>query len=139
MFEIHSKCLIWANFKNKIKTLDGVYENLFPFLTIFNDFFLQIFLTIFKTLTKKVTFILKMELRLKVELRTTEENRGYEQIIKLKFPGSQKSWDEKKILEGTPKLLHNSSSTDDETTINVVLYAVGFLKQHMEKDKNGSF
>ena len=45
----------------------------------------------------------------------------------------------KKILEGTPKLLHNSSSTDDETTINVVLYAVGFLKQHMEKDKNGSF
>lgn len=75
----------------KIKTLDGVYENLFPFLTIFNDFFLQIFLTIFKTLTKKVTFILKMELRLKVELRTTEENRGYEQIIKLKFPGSQKS------------------------------------------------
>ena len=36
--------LISANFKNEIKTLDGVYENVFPFLTmifslgIFNNF-----------------------------------------------------------------------------------------------------
>ena len=59
-------------------------------LKIFSDFNSRLIFYNFLPLAKKVTFILKMELRLKVELGR-EENRGYEQIIKLKFPGSQKS------------------------------------------------